>query len=648
MPPAEIMRAAYGSWKSPVSALKVAAAANVYSEIQLGVRGEVFFLERRPLEQGRYVVLRLKSSGDVDELTPAGFNARTRVHEYGGGSFLVTDETVFFSNFSDQIVYRVDLEGKDPPRPVTFESGIFYADFSFDSKRNRIVCVREDHCGGGEAVNSVAVLDPEGKAPPRILIYGNDFYSTARVSPDGSKLAWLTWNHPHLPFFSSELYVGDILPDGSIGNQQKIAGGPEESIAEPKWSPGGILYFVSDRTNWWNIYRYTGKIESVCELQAEFVRPHWIFRYSSYDFMSDDKIVCAYFRNGFAHLALIHTSSGELQPLDSPFTEIDYVAANRRYAYFRAGSPTSSDAIIKFDFDSNSFETVHPTGNTRELSEEYLSRPEPVAFPTSGGLTAYGLHYPPKNSDFQGPQDELPPLIVISHGGPTSSAETSLDLEIQYWTSRGFAVFDVNYGGSTGYGREYRERLNGKWGVVDVDDCVNGAKFLAGQGKVDENKLIIRGGSAGGYTTLCALTFTKAFKAGASYYGISDLETFVGDTHKFESRYLDLLVGPYPETREVYRKRSAINYLDQISAPVIFFQGLEDKVVPPIQAESMFEALKKKGIPTAYIPFEGEQHGFRKSKNIARSLEAELYFYSRVFGFETADNIEPVKIENLS
>jgi len=639
--------APYGSWASPLKADLVAASTNAYTEAKLASDGSVYFLERRPSEKGRHVIVRLKSNGQIEEITRFGFNTRNRVHEYGGGSFVVADDYVFFSNFSDQLVYRVDLKSKSTPTPITSVPQIFYADFSYDSRRNRIICVREDHTVKGEAVNSIASLDPEGKEDPNILLSGNDFYSTARLSPDGTRIVWLTWNHPNLPFFSSEIWIGDVSADGMIRNERKIAGGPDESIAEPRWSPENIVYFASDKSNWWNIYRFNGSdVEPVCETSAEFASPHWVFGLSSYAFVSERKIVCQYSRDGRSHLAFIDTNSGDLRNIETPFSEIDYVDAKDESVVFLAGSPTMSDKLVRLDLNSENFEVIYPKQELK-ISDAYLSRPESISFPTSNGLMAYGLFYAPKNENYQGPKDNPPPLIVVSHGGPTSSTHSSLNLEIQFWTSRGFGVLDVNYGGSTGYGREYRKRLIGQWGIVDVDDCVNGAMFLTREKRADESKLVIRGGSAGGYTTLCALTFRKAFKSGASYYGISDLETFVSDTHKFESRYLEILVGPYPQMREVYRRRSAINYLDDISAPVIFFQGLDDKVVPPNQAESMFEALKKKGLPTAYVPFEGEQHGFRQAKNLIRALEAELYFYSRVFGFETAEKIRPVKIENL-
>ncbi len=441
--------------------------------------------------------------------------------------------------------------------------------------------------------------------------------------------------------------MGDISDEGAIVNRKKVAGGMEESIAEPRWSPDGILYFVSDRSNWWNIYRFDNQVvENVYPASFEFAGAHWVFGLSSYAFISKFEILCSYLKDGFYRLAVLDVRSKSIKDVENPFTEVSYVESNNRNVVFIAGSPSTPDEIFLFDPRSSKFETIYPETSGEKLDPLYLSLPTSIEFPTEGNKTAYALYYPPKNDGYEAGDGSLPPLMVISHGGPTSRCHSDLNLGIQYWTSRGFAVADVNYGGSTGYGREYRMRLDGSWGVVDVDDCVNVAAFLADENKVDKNRLIIRGGSAGGYTTLSSLAFRKAFKAGASYYGISDLEIFAKDTHKFESRYLDRLIGPFPEKRELYRERSAINYLDEISAPVIFFQGLEDKVVPPNQAEMMFDALRKKGLPTAYIAYKGEQHGFRQAKNISRSCEAELYFYSKVFNFDLSEIIEPVKIEN--
>jgi dipeptidyl aminopeptidase/acylaminoacyl peptidase len=427
-----------------------------------------------------------------------------------------------------------------------------------------------------------------------------------------------------------------------------VAGGAHESIFQPEWSPAGVLYFASDRNGWWNLQRISGdgEIETVYMTKGELGMPQWQFGMTSYAFASDDQIVCSHIEEGISRLGLFDLTTKKLTDIDCPFTDIQYLRVSKTKAVFRAGSPTDVASISTYDLETGAIET-HRRSNDQNVFPRYFSVPRPIVFPTESGLTAHGFFYPPQNPDYQAPGNERPPLIVKSHGGPTASATTALMLSVQYWTSRGFAVLDVNYGGSTGYGRQYRERLNLKWGIVDVGDCVNGARHLVARGEVDGKRLIITGGSAGGYTTLCALTFRKAFKAGASYFGVSDAEALARDTHKFESRYLDGLLGPYPKRRDIYFERSPINFADRLSCPVIFFQGLEDKVVPPDQAEKMVEAIKSKGIPVAYVPFPGEQHGFRQAQNIKRSLDAELYFYSRVFGFDLAEEVEPVRIENL-
>jgi dipeptidyl aminopeptidase/acylaminoacyl peptidase len=482
----------------------------------------------------------------------------------------------------------------------------------------------------------------------KVLVSGNNFYSSPSLSPDASRLAWLQWNHPNMPWDGCELWVGEIAADGAIAGKKCIAGAIDESIFQPEWSPDGTLYFVSDRSGWWNIYRATpdDAIEWVCEMEAEFGAPQWVFGLSTYAFESADRIVCAYAEQGIWRLGLIDTRTRKLDRIETPYAEISFVRATPGRAVFRAGSSLEPFSIIEMDLATRETKVLQ-RASSFAIDSGYLSAPQPIEFPTENGLTAHGFFYPPKNGDFAAPANEKPPLLVKSHGGPTSATIAALMLSIQYWTSRGVAVLDVNYGGSTGYGRAYRERLNGAWGIVDVDDCCNGAKFLAARGEVDGNRLMIDGGSAGGYTTLCALTFRDAFKAGASYYGVSDLEALEKDTHKFESRYSNSLIGPYPERRDLYLARSPINFAENLSCPVIFFQGLEDKVVPPNQAEMMVAALRKKGVPVAYVAFEGEQHGFRRAENIKRALDGELYFYSRVFGFELAEAVEPVPIENL-
>jgi len=623
----------------------MAASATQLTEVL--VRGdEIYWRELRPEQQGRFTIMKRTADEQIVEITQLPFNARTTVHEYGGGSYLVVDDTVYFSNFSDQRIYR--LRRGAQPEPITPKVNMRYADGILDQLRNRIICVREDHTDAGhEAVNTLVTVGLSGEESGKVLVSGNDFYSSPRLNPNGSRLAWLTWNHPNMPWDGNELWFGEVKADGLLAQVERVAGGPGESIVQPEWSPDGILHFVSDRTGWWNLYRRCGDaVEPLHQMAADFARPHWTFGMSSYAFESAKRIICEYTTQGTWHLAELDTQSLNFKPIKSPYTEITYVQAGSGRVVFAGGSSTQPESIMQVDLETGQPSTVYSSRSV-PVDSGHLSIPQAIDFPTSRNLTAHAFFYPPSNRDFTGPRGELPPLIVISHGGPTSAARTTLSLSIQFWTTRGFAVVDVNYGGSTGYGRDYWQRLYGQWGVVDTDDCVNAGLFLVKDGKVDGSRLVIRGGSAGGYTTLCALTFRDIFKAGASYFGISDLEVFRKETPKFESRYDMKLIGPYPESRDLYWQRSPIHFTDRISCPMILFQGLEDRIVPPTQAELMVQALRAKGLPYAYVAFEGEQHGFRRKENIKRSLEAELYFYSKVFRFELADQVEPVKIENM-
>lgn len=613
---------------------------------------DVYWLEGNPTEGGRTTVVRLARDGSRTELTPAPLYVRTRVHEYGGGAYLAWHRTVFFSNFADQRLYRQDPG--TPPRAITPEpqvpAGLRYADATITSDGRTLLCVRERHTSaeGPEATNELVALAADGSGEARIIAGGHDFYSSPRLSPDGRQLAWLSWDHPHMPWDGTELWVADLAPDGSLNAQRQLAGGDQESIFQPEWSPDGVLHFVSDRTGWWNLYRLRdGTAEALAPMDAEFGSPQWVFGMSTYAFLADGRIACIVSQNGFDHLALLRPGE-PLQDAILPYTTYGRIRASGNTLVFTAASPTESAAVIRLDTNTLELTVLGRSLDPSAVpADGYVSRPRAISFATANGATAYAIYYPPTNADFTGPSGELPPLIVKSHGGPTGMTQAQLDLGTQYWTSRGFAVVDVNYGGSSGYGRAYRERLRGQWGIVDTEDCINAARYLASRGDVDGRRLAIRGGSAGGYTTLCALVFHDDFAAGASYYGVADCEALATDTHKFESRYLDGLIGPYPEAREVYYARSPIHFADQLSCPVILFQGLEDRVVPPSQAEEMVAALRAKDLPVAYLAFAGEQHGFRKAETIKRTLEAELYFYSRVFRFPLAEDIEPIEIENL-
>ena len=638
--------APYGSWKSPITTDLIVSGSIGLGEVALDGE-DIYWVEMRPVEGGRMVVVKRTPDGEISDITPGPFSARTRVHEYGGGAYLVHEGTVYFSNYSDQRMYRQD--SGEAPEPITPETDMRYADGCFDAARNRVICVREDHTQDGEPINAIVAVDALGKAEQVVLSQGSDFCSTPRISPDGSTLAWLTWDHPNMPWDGTLLLVASINDQGLLGEPQVVAGGKTESIFQPEWSPDGAFHFVSDRSGWWNLWRWEdGQLRQLTDRNAEFGKPQWVFGSDTYSFASAELIACSYVENGAWKIATLDIESGMLLAVETPFSEMGRgdLKAGGGKVVFIAGAPSLPMTLVLYDLAENKWRELRKSHDL-EVEPGFISEPQPVEFPTEDGKTAHAFFYPPKNNDFQGPAGEKPPLLVKSHGGPTGAASTALNLGIQFWTSRGIGVLDVDYGGSTGYGRAYRERLNGAWGIVDVDDCCNAALHLVSKGEADENRLAIDGGSAGGYTTLAALTFKDVFKAGASHYGVSDLEALAKETHKFEARYLDGLVGPYPERRDLYRERSPINHTEGLSCPLILFQGLEDQIVPPKQAEMMFDAVRAKGLPTAYIPFEGEQHGFRRAENIKRALEAELYFYSKIFGFDLADPVEPVDIVNL-
>jgi dipeptidyl aminopeptidase/acylaminoacyl peptidase len=630
-----------GAWPSPISAAIVAAGAAPLSQVALD-GADAYWLAGRASEGGRTTLLRQRGQ-DVVEMTPAPFNVRTRVHEYGGGALLVADGTVYFSNFADNRLYMAS-DGA-APAALTAGGSRRYADFVLDRQRRRLLSVCEDHAGEGHPVNTLCAVGLDGAQT--VLAEGSDFYAAPRLSPDGSQLAWLSWDHPRMPWQGTELWLADVDATGALANARLVAGGLDESICQPEWSPGGVLHFVSDRSGWWNLYRLAGgAVQSLCERAAEFGMPHWSFGDSTYGFRSDEEIVCAYIENGVSRLAQLSTASGKLQPIANPYEEIRHLRVAGSVVALLGGAPTIPLELARIDLYTGGHEVL--ARSITELPDAgYLSVPESITYPTSGNRLAHAFYYPPRNAQYQPAPGSKPPLMVISHGGPTGMATNTLKLATQFWTSRGFAVLDVNYGGSSGFGRAYRDALKGQWGVIDVDDCVAGARYLATRGMVDADRLVIRGGSAGGLTTLCALTFHDVFKAGASYYGVSDLKGLDNDSHKFESHYNQYLIAPQPEAEMLYLLRSPINHADQLKRPMIFFQGLDDKVVPPQQSEVMVDALRAAGVPVAYITLEGEGHGFRKADSIVRTLEAELYFYLRIFGIASPEALAPVAIENL-
>ncbi|MFL6708140.1 MAG: prolyl oligopeptidase family serine peptidase [Massilia sp.] len=636
-----------GAWPSPISAAIVAAGAAPLSQTAIDGR-DAYWVAGRASEGGRNTLLR-ERAGVITELTPASlvadngapFNVRSRVHEYGGGALLVDGGTVVFSHFADNRLYM--LRGEQAPAPITAPSKRRYADFVMDHGRQRLITVCEDHSQGGYPDNFIAAVGFDGAETT--LVAGSDFYAAPRLSPDGSQLAWLSWMHPRMPWQGTELWLAEVGADGLLHNPRLVAGGQEEAICQPEWSPAGVLHFVSDRSGWWNLYRFDGAASTaLCPRAAEFGGPHWTFGNAAYGFQDADTIVCTYIENGVSQLARL--ADGVLTPIANPYQEIRELRVAGDTILFLGGAPTIASELVRIDLASGAA-TVLARSMALPLDAADLSVPDSISFPSAGGRTSYAFYYPPQNAHYQLGPEEKPPLMVIGHGGPTGMATNTLKLATQYWTSRGFAVLDVNYGGSTGFGRAYRELLKGQWGVVDVEDCVAGAAFLASRGLVDPERLVIRGGSAGGLTVLCALAFHDVFKAGASYYGVSDLAGLDADSHKFESHYNAWLIAPQPEAARLYRERSPIHHADKLKSPMIFFQGLDDKVVPPPQSEVMVDALRRAGVPVAYMTLEGEGHGFRKADSIIRTLQAELVFYLRIFGVTPSEALPEVRIENL-
>ena len=674
-----IQRRPFGTWRSPISASDVAGEQLRLTSVA-AADGLIYWLEGRPSEDGRVVLVCRRLDGSIVDLTPPPFNVRSRVHEYGGGAWALGGDAIYFSNFRDGRLYRINVEpSRDTlrePTPITPDGAWRYADIVVDVQGRRLICVREDHTRQQqEPINALVAIPLDGAASEGVILAsGHDFYSTPRLSPDRSRLCWLAWRHPHMPWDATELWVADMAGDGTIADARCVAGGDAESIYQPGWSPDGRLCFVSDRDGWWRLYRSNRSnrsdrsdrsdrwnrsdefdvvpVVSSPPADAEFGRPQWVFGTATWAFADPGRIVVAYTQRGRWRLATVEVATGALSRPFGTLEPHDWLTATPTHAVVVAGSSTMCDAVVQVDLTTGDGDVLQRS-STVEVDPSAISLAEPIEFPTgSNGLIAHAFYYAPVggiSENSADPSPERPPLLVIGHGGPTTAAMATLDLRIQFWTSRGFAVVDVDYSGSSGYGRPYRERLNGRWGVADVADVVNAARYLVARGDADADRLIVRGGSAGGYTTLAALTFQPdVFKAGASYYGISDLEVLARDTHKFESRYLDALIGPYPAMRDVYRARSPIHYVDRLSCALILFQGLEDAVVPPSQSEMMANAVRAKGWPVAYLTFEGEQHGFRRAASVVRSLEAELFFYGAVFGFTPADPLPAIHIDNLT
>jgi dipeptidyl aminopeptidase/acylaminoacyl peptidase len=638
---ATAIEAPYGSWASPISAESLARATVGMSDLR-AVDGRLYWLESRPDEGGRMVVM----TGDAlarRQITPEGFNVRTRVHEYGGGAYVVVGETLYFSNLADQRLYAQIASGA--PVPLTPE-GYRYAD-CVAAPDGGLIGVREDHTDPGDIRNAIVAVSTTTGDPGRVLFGAGDFVAYPRVSPDGGRLAWMAWNHPNMPWDNTTLYVANLGPDG-LSEIRIVTGQDEESVMEPQWGADGALYFMSDRGGFWNLYVRRGEdVEPILPRDAEFAGPLWGLGQANYALMGRGRIAARYADADGDHIAMVDPAAGSVRNIASPFTVHAALHAldDCRVALI-AASGIQTATVVTLDIDTGAAVVVQRP-SPAAIDPRYISQAQSITFPSTGGREVHALYYAPANGDFSAPRDEKPPLIVQVHGGPTGQASAAFSLANQFWTSRGFAIVDVDYGGSSGYGRAYRQRLNGAWGVVDVEDVIAAVRHLAELGWIDPNRTAIHGGSAGGFTVLAALSQSEVFKAGASFYGVADLSALARDTHKFESRYLDNLVGPYPEAKAIYEARSPLNHLDGFAAPLIIFQGADDPIVPPNQAHMILAALRKRRQPVVYMEFAGESHGFRRAETLISSKQAELSFYGRVFHFTPAGRLPDLAIENL-
>jgi len=623
----------YGSWPSSISAELITRAAPGISSVQC--HGEtLFWVESRPWEAGRSVIMCNHADGNISDLLPEPYSHTSKVHEYGGSAYTVAENTLYFVNGPDQRIYKVDITTKNPPVVMTPEGPWRFADLIVDTHNNRIIAVCEQHGEGHEPENYLASISLDNESPSvERLAWGADFYGYPRLSPDQKKLCWIQWNHPHMPWDSTQLCLASNTNVGLVGQTTVAGENLDEAIFQPQWSPDGQLYYVSDHNNWWNICRFIeGQRDIIVEADSEFATPLWQLGMSTYCFINAQTIGCIWTRNGLWHTGRIDISSRQLTTLNCHYTSMSSVCSYQGSVCMVAGAAALPAELIAIDSSSASQVIYAPASLSVDANE--LSEPQTILFPSAESEQVHAFFYPPTNARYCAEQSERPLVIAICHGGPTSVTGSGLNLKIQYWTNRGFAVVDINYRGSTGFGRHYRQGLTNAWGVADVEDTQYALRYLADEGKIDLDRCIIRGGSAGGYTVLSALTFTDTFKAGASLYGIGDLETLATDTHKFESRYLDSLIGPYPDRKDIYQARSPIHHADGLNCPVIFLQGLEDKVVPPNQAEMMVDILRQKGIKVAHVTFDDEGHGFRKAANIIHAMESELNFYKEVFGLE--------------
>lgn len=631
----------YGSWPSPWTPELVATSSFFpqywVSHIEIDGDGSVYAQVRRPDDGGRAVILKLDQQGGGLSLVPAPYSVSTSIVEYGGPAFVVCDNLVFFINAADQRWYRRDPDGSIGA--ITAEGAVRYGAAQVDRSRRRLICVREDHRSGGEPVNSIVAISMDGDEYGQVLVAGDDFYAWPALSSDGSRLAWTSWNHPHVPWDVTSIASAKLDDAGVVASIQMIVPEAGEVACDSQFSPDGELYFVSDRSEWWNYYRWDGeRAIAVAPMEKEFARPFWNMGTSDYRVLDDGRLFGVHSCDGINHLGFVDPTNGRLERLDLPFTYYARLKVHAGHAFALASSPVLPARVLKIDLATGETSTLLQMPHYPDTGG-FVSEPQHLSFKSADGRTGFGFFYPPANANYAGPPDAKPPLLITSHGGPTGCTNTCYNPAIQFWTSRGFAVFDINYAGSTGYGRPFRDLLKGGWGVVDVQDHVAAALHLAQVGLVDGERLGVRGWSAGGFNTFACLAFSDVFHAGCAYFGISDVELWARETHKLEAYYADYLVGPRETSQRLWRARSPLHNADNITAPLLMLQGDQDKITPPNQSEAILKNLQDRGVPVGYILFEGEAHGFRKASSNLASLQAELAFFSRIFGVRVADQL---------
>lgn len=638
--------AAFGSWASPLSAEALAAGGINFGDLR-SVQGRLYWTENVPARAGAISLFSL-ARGALAQVTPDTAYVRTRVHEYGGAPFVVVGDTVYYSQFSDQRLYALKAGGTAMPlTPPDYLYADCVAQSGAAETAEALICVREDHSDPKNVRNTLVRLPLPAGGPGEVLFEGTDFVSYPRISPDGRRLAFITWNHPNMPWDGTELKVAELTAQG-LKAPITVAGGAAESVLDPQWDSDGTLYFISDRSGFWNLYAHKQRGDrAVWPRAAEFASPLWSFGQSNYVLLGNGHAVLCFTERGIDRLAVVDLDKGTRRVLDLPYVQFSQLARiDAQHIAAVAGASQASLSIVSLDVGSAKVTTLRTAGSS-PLQADSISVAMPIDFPSAQGRIAHAFYYAPTNPKYRGTPGTLPPLLALVHGGPTSQASPALHAGVQYWTSRGFAVVDVNYGGSSGYGRAYRRELNGNWGVVDAEDVIAAVRFLIDTKRADPKRTAISGGSAGGYTVLVALSTSDVFRAGADFFGVSDMTALARDTHKFESRYLDSLIGPLPQAQAVYDSRSPLNHLDGFKVPVLVLQGADDPIVPPSQSQRIVDALRAKHVAVAYVLYPGESHGFRKPATIINSQQAELSFFGQVFGFKPADQLPPLKIENL-